>query len=126
MPIKADRDLTTDEAKKNHLLLIGLPDSNCRRTNVQGPFRSVSGFVRSWFETRPTLTREARIAAAESGQSRFSIVVMAGLEAYSTWKAAPALLSAPASEVVVLPNGGPVKSFAYKGVVKKNLAESKR
>jgi hypothetical protein len=56
-------------------------------------------------------------AAANPDNPRYAVVAIAGMDAYSTWKAAPRLPELAAAEVVLLPNGGAPKPLAgaFKG-----------
>ena len=47
------------------------------------------------------------------------MVVVAGLDAYSTWRAAPQLPRLPTAEVVVLPNGASAKPLVIAAETKK-------
>ena len=52
------------------------------------------------------------VAAAENPSNRrYSLVVIAGLNAASTLRAAPLLLDKAAAEVVVLPHGKPARAL---------------
>jgi hypothetical protein len=121
VPLKADRDVTSEEIMNHHLLLIGRPDSN----------RLVARMSKAWpvtFGERSFVVRgetyahagSAVIAAAPNPENqRYSAVVVAGLGAYSTWAAAPQLPRLPMAEMVVLPNGGKPKALSGPGGPKK-------
>jgi hypothetical protein len=109
--VLADRDVTAEDTGKNHLLLIGRPDSN----RVVG---RVAGALPVAFGSRSFVVRgeayahanSAVIAAAPNPEDpRYSVVVVAGNGAYATWRAAPRLPALQPAEVVVLPDGGPAK-----------------
>jgi len=121
VPIKGDRDVTSEDTKNHHLLLIGRPDSN----------RVIASMSKAWpvtFGERSFVVRgevyahagSAVVAAAPNPENpRYSAVVVAGLGAYSTWVAAPQLPRLPVAEIVVLPNGGKPKPLAGPGAPKK-------
>jgi hypothetical protein len=109
VPVKADRDVTDEDLRTHHLLLIGRPDSNAVVQRLRGAFPVSFGnhsfTVRQESYAHPG---SAVIAAAENPLNRrYSAVVIAGLSAASTLQAAPAMLrrGQPGAEVVVLPNG---------------------
>jgi hypothetical protein len=118
--VKADRDLTAEDAKKNHLLLIGRPESNRVVERMRGAFPVTFG--RHSFAVRGETYAHAGsaviAAAANPDNPRYSVVVIAGLEAYSTWRAAPRLPGLPAAEVVLLPNGGAAKPLGARSASK--------
>jgi hypothetical protein len=116
VPIKSDGEVTAADLKKNHLLLIGRPDSNrlVERFRAALPisFGSRSFVVRG--DTYAHAGSAVIAAAANPENPRYSMVAIAGLEANSTWTAAPKLPRLPIAEVVVLPNGGSAKPLVVK------------
>src|SRR5262249_7518184 len=114
IPIKTDRDVTDDDLKAHHLLLIGRPDSNRVvkrfRDALPLPFGDRSSVVGG---EAYAPADSAVIAAAENPLNRrYSLVVIAGMDAASTLRAAPALANRAArAEVVVLPHGGSPKAL---------------
>jgi hypothetical protein len=109
VPIKADKDVTDADLKDRHLLLIGRPDSNrcVERFKTALPITFGS---RSFTVGKDCYAHanSAVIAAGENPlNSRYSLVVIAGLDAASTLRTAPALVGdgAREGEVVVVPNG---------------------
>jgi hypothetical protein len=106
VPIKTDKEVTEAELKTRHLLLIGRPDSNTFVERFRKDLPVTFG-VRSFTVNGDTYAHagSAVLAAAPSPiNARYSIVVVAGLEAASTLRAAPRLPYAATAEVVVLPN----------------------
>src|SRR5262249_8198190 len=110
LPIKTDQEVTDDDLKTHHLLLIGRPDGN----RIVARFREALPIT---FGTRSFVVRgeayahagSAVIAAAENPlDRRFSLVVYAGLSAEATSHAAPMVLKRgqAAAEVLVLPHEG--------------------
>jgi hypothetical protein len=108
VPIRNDREVTEQELKSHHLLLIGRPDCNAivekYRDKLPVQFGSRSFVARGESYAN---AGSAVIAAAENPANvRYSIVVVAGLDAASTLKAAPRLVhEGRAAEVLVLPRG---------------------
>jgi hypothetical protein len=108
-PIKADREVTEDDLRTHHLLLIGRPDGNAVvarfREALPLTFGSRSFVVRGQAYAHPASAVIA--AAANPANRRFAVVVIAGLSAASTLRAAPLLGSRAQrpAEVVVLPHG---------------------
>jgi hypothetical protein len=115
VPVKADADVTEEDLKNNHVLLIGRPDSN----RLVEQFRSAFPVT---FGTRSFAVRDeayanagsAVIAAAESPVNpRYSLVVVSGLGGAATLRAAPKL-GEPGlrpAEVVVLPAGAATREL---------------
>jgi hypothetical protein len=110
VPIKSDKQVTDADLKANHLLLIGRPDSNALvarfRTNLPIQFGQRSFVVRGKTYAN---AGSAVVAAAENPLNKaYSLVVLAGLNAESTWNTPAAFLrqGRRAAEVLVLPSGG--------------------
>ena len=111
VPIKADSEVTDIELKSRHLLVIGRPESNAllHRFRAQLPlaFGRRSFVVRDEAYAHPA---SAVFAAADNPVNpRFSLVLLAGLSAEATVRAAPQLVtgSHKAGEIVILPHGLP-------------------
>jgi hypothetical protein len=111
VPIKADRDVTEEERKTHHLLLIGRPDSNLivQRMHDALPVTFGSRSFTAGKSTYAHADSAVIAAAANPDNPRYSVVVIAGLEAYSTRMTAPRLTSLPPAEVVLLPHGESAK-----------------
>jgi hypothetical protein len=107
VPIKADRDVTEDDVKKHHLLLIGRPDCNTLTQRFRDALPVTFG-MRS-FVVRDEAYAHAGsgvMAAAENPENRrYSIVVLAGLSPAATLRTAPLLAHQRPTEIVVCPNG---------------------
>jgi hypothetical protein len=106
--IKTDRTVTEEELRTHHLLLIGRPETN----TVAGRWRDAwpVSFGSGSFVVRGEAFAHADsavVAAAESpADKRYSAVVIAGLGAASTRRAAPVLGGFQrTAEVIVLPHG---------------------
>jgi hypothetical protein len=113
LPIKSDKDVTEDDVRTNHLLLIGRPDSNLLvqrfRKNLPVHFGSRSFHVRDKTYAHPG---SAVVVAAENPLNKCrSLVVVAGLSAAATLHAAPTVPGQAPAEVVVLPNGASPRAF---------------
>ena len=113
VPIKNDRDVTEDELKSHHLLLIGRPGSNAAIKRFQSALPIEFG-SRSFIVEKETYAHPGSAvlaAAANPLKQRFSLVVFAGLDAESTLNSISAWQSrgGASAEVVVLPNTGKAK-----------------
>ncbi len=115
VPIKSDQEVTEADLKDHHLLLIGRPDCNRYvdrvRSSLPVTFGPRSFQVRGETYAHPG---SAVIAAAENPwNSRYSVVVLAGLSAESTRQIAAELLNRgrSAGEVVVRPAGKAAKAL---------------
>jgi hypothetical protein len=115
VPIKTDREVSDDDLKTHHVLLIGRPDSN---TLVER-FRKALPVE---FGSRSFVVREEAYAHAGSGviaatenplNKRYSLVVLAGLGGDATTQLPTALLKKDqsAGEVLIVPNGGKAKAL---------------
>ena len=93
VPVKSDREVSDDELKNHHVLLIGRPETNrvvARfRTALPVAFGSQSFTVRG--ETYAHANSAVIVAAENPLNVRYSIVVAAGLSAASTLRTAPQL-----------------------------------
>jgi hypothetical protein len=109
VPVRADTRVSDDDLKSHHVLLIGRPGTNTlvNRFHKELPisFGSGSFAVRDEVYSHPD---SAVIAACENPLNRrFSLVVIGGLGAASTLRAAPLAVSryVPNAEVAILPHG---------------------
>ena len=109
VPIKRDCDVTEDDLKGRHLLLIGRPAANSLTRRFQSSlpvtFGERSVKVRDEVYAHPDTA--VLVASANPLNKRYSLVVLAGLEAASTVSAAQRLRERglPAGEVVILRPG---------------------
>ncbi|HEV3260830.1 MAG TPA: C45 family autoproteolytic acyltransferase/hydrolase [Gemmataceae bacterium] len=108
VPLKSDVEVTEKDLASHHLLLIGRPDTNAVsarfRSALPVTFGSGSFVVRRRTYAHPG---SAVIAAADNPLNRrYSLVVLAGLSAESTLRAAPVLMARgeKPAEVFVLPH----------------------
>jgi hypothetical protein len=109
LPIRSDTEISEDECKNHHLLLIGRPDTNAQVKKFQKSlpisFGSGSFTVREEVYAHPD---SAVLTAAENPTNkRFSMVVFAGLSAASTQGTIPhfAGRTVQPAEVMILPHG---------------------
>lgn len=115
VPMKSDKEVTEDDLKTHHILLIGRPDSNA----VVERFRKALPVE---FGTRSFVARDDAYAHAGSGviaaaenplNKRYSLVVLAGLGAEATTQLPAVLMKKDQSsaEVLIVPSGGKVKAL---------------
>jgi hypothetical protein len=112
--VKSDREMTDDDLKTHHILLIGRPDTN----SVVARFRSALPvtFGRQSFTVRGETCAHANSAVAAAAENpldkRYSVVVVAGMSAASTLRAAPQLARGGMSaEVIVYPAGAAARGL---------------
>jgi hypothetical protein len=115
VPMKADEQVTVEDLKSHHVILIGRPDSNSLVKRFQEDL-PISFGPRHFVVQNEVYahTDSAVLAAAENPvNKRYSLVVVAGLSAASTLRTAPALVASTTqtAEVVVLPHGAAVRSL---------------
>jgi len=128
IPIKADSDLTEDDWKNHHLLLIGRPEANSAAA------RSTKGlpvaFGRTSFTLRGQTYAHAGTAAIVAGENptnpRFEIVVYAGLGAEATWHSALHVGGRRGEhpEAVLIPDGGTAREMVARDLEKKLTADA--
>ncbi|HLQ45066.1 MAG TPA: hypothetical protein VK137_10080, partial [Planctomycetaceae bacterium] len=118
VPIKADRDMTDEDLKSHHLLVVGEPTTNSllRRAAEKSPVRfgTQSFVVRDETFANPD---SAVIAASENPwNERFSVVVFAGLSARATYRIVDSLSAdeETAPQVVVFPANRAARRFAVR------------
>jgi hypothetical protein len=115
VPIKTDKEVTDENLKKHHVLVIGRPDT-CGLTDRFREALPVTFGARSFTVGRDVYAHagSALLVAAENPLNpRFSLVVIAGLSADSTLRAAPRLARSEqhACEVLLLPNNARPQSL---------------
>jgi hypothetical protein len=114
VPIKSDTEVTDEDVKSHHLLLIGRPDTNkvTRRFENAFPIR---------FGPRSFVVRDEAYAHANSGvavagenplNGRYSLVAIAGMSPESTLRNAPQILhrGMAGAQVLIFPNKARAKS----------------
>jgi hypothetical protein len=114
VPVKSDRDATDDDLKTRHVLLIGRPDSNSIvarfREALPITFGSQSFVVRG--DTYAHADSAVIVVAENPLNKRFSLVVVAGMNAASTLRTAPLLArNGSTAEVVVYAQGAAPRSL---------------
>jgi hypothetical protein len=112
--VKSDRDVTDEELKNHHLLLVGTPDTN--RVAARFCAALPVTFGRQSFAVRGETYAHAGsgvIAAAENPlNQRYSVVMAAGLSAAATQRTVPQLArGVPGAEVVVCPSGAATRGL---------------
>jgi hypothetical protein len=114
VPIKSDRDVSDDDLKKNHVILIGRPECN----SLTAKYRDALPvkFGRQSFvvgDEAYAHQGSAVIAAAENPlNKRYSLVVLAGLGGGSTLRTATRFMHLHEhAEAVVYPNGAGPRSL---------------
>ncbi|HBI41300.1 MAG TPA: hypothetical protein DDY78_00385 [Planctomycetales bacterium] len=116
VPIKSDREVTDDDQKTHHLLLIGRPTCNkiTARLSADLPITFGAGSFVVRDEAFAHADSAVIVAAENPLNRRYSVVVIAGLGAGATLRTAPLLLdsSRQSAEVVVFPHGKRVRSLA--------------
>ena len=107
LPIKSDKQVSDEDLRTHHLLLIGRPDSNAvvERCRAKLPVTFGARSIRVQDKTYAHPGSAALIAAENPLDPRYSIVVVAGLGADSTVHAAIKLANwTGKNQVVVLPH----------------------
>jgi hypothetical protein len=109
VPVKSDKEVTARDLRDHHVLLIGRPDSNRVVAQLRDALPVTFG-SRSFTVGGKDYAhaRSAVIAAAENPlNKRYSVVVIAGLGAAATLRAAPVLARAEQvpAEAIVLAHG---------------------
>ncbi|MCY2964127.1 MAG: hypothetical protein NT069_10925, partial [Planctomycetota bacterium] len=115
VPIRADHEVTVDDLKIHHLLLIGRPAANHVTAKVAEklPVRFTQNSFRVRNATWVDASSAVICAADNPFDSRYSVVVYAGLGAEATWKCVQYLDADedPAAQVMLFPAQGPVRKF---------------
>ena len=112
--IKSDREVTDDELKTHHVLLIGRPDTNSVVARVRSALPVTFG--RQSFAVRGDTYAHANSAVVTAAENpldkRYSIVVAAGMSAASTLRTASQLAHVGmTAEVIVYPSGAAPKGM---------------
>jgi hypothetical protein len=108
VPVKADKDVTEDDCRTHHLLLIGRPDSNLLVERFKAALPVQFGW-RSFTVREETYAHpgSAVMAVGENPiNPRYSVVVVAGLGGAATLKTAPTLGQGRSGQVLIVPQGG--------------------
>lgn len=114
VPIKSDQEVSEEDMKKNHLLLIGRPDSNRCVQRFADEFPVKFGPRSFTVDGQVYAHAGSSVIAATRGSlnRRYSMAVLAGLSAESTWQTPANLFrGAGASEVLVFPANGKTRSL---------------
>jgi hypothetical protein len=114
VPVRSDQDVTEDELRSHHLVLIGRPDSNrlVERFRQAVPVRFGKRSFQVAGETYAHPASAVVVAGENPANRRYSLVVVAGLSAEATFRVAPEFLHAGrAAEVMVLANGASTRAL---------------
>ncbi|HEY5315407.1 MAG TPA: C45 family autoproteolytic acyltransferase/hydrolase [Pirellulales bacterium] len=113
--VRSDREVSADDLKNHHLLLVGRPATNSATAGIAdalaAQFGTASFTLRGHMYAHPDTAVVA--AAANPRNGRYSIVVYAGLSASATWHCVDALPDRDerAIEVLLLPAGKPARAM---------------
>jgi hypothetical protein len=118
VPVKSDTEVTENELRSNHVLLVGRPDSNRWVSRFAGALPITLG-SRSFSVGAETFAHSGSaviVAAANPLNPRYSIVVLAGLSASATLSMPEKLLGRDQScgEVILLPHGGSLRHLVVQ------------
>ena len=113
IPYKSDKEVSLEDLKSHHLLLVGRPDNNAVVASMKDALPITFG-PRSFKVQDLTYAHAGSAvlaAAANPYDPRYSIVVIAGLSAESAFHAAPSLMTRGGSmQVLVLPDRASARS----------------
>jgi hypothetical protein len=109
VPVRSDREVTLEDLRAHHLLLIGRPDSNRVVERMHGALPVAFG-SRSFVVDDKSYAHSASAviaAGANPLNKRYSVVVLAGLSAEATLRTVPALVRQEQlpGEVIVMAHG---------------------
>jgi hypothetical protein len=115
VPIKSDKEVTEADLKSHHLLLVGRADTNRLVDRFSGALPVTFG-TRSFTVRHETFANAGSAvigAGANPLNRRYSVVVLAGLSAESTFHTPEGLLNRGGNhpEVLVIPQQGDARSF---------------
>jgi hypothetical protein len=108
VPIKTDKEVSEADLQAHHLLLVGRPDCNSIVEKVRGslPISFGSRSFQVGTESYAHPGSAVIVAGENTWNSRYSVVVLAGLSAEATLHAVPTFFQHDLAEVVILPNKG--------------------
>jgi hypothetical protein len=114
VPVKSDREVTDDELKNHHLLMVGRWHTNSALWRQQPAlpvtFGEQSFVVRG--ETYAHMNSGVIVAGENPANVRYSVVVAAGMSPAATLRVAPQLARGGANaEVVVYPSGAAARAL---------------
>jgi hypothetical protein len=115
VPVKADREVTDDDLRNRHLLLIGRPDTNRVVERFGDAFPVTFGW-RSFTICGDIYAHAGSAVLAATANplnARYSAVVLAGLTAEATTRTAELIYhkESAGADVMILPNGGKVRAL---------------
>ena len=115
LTIKADHELTAEDCRSHHLLLIGRPASNSQVASLGGqlPVRFGQNSFRVRGETWSDPSAGVVCAGPNPHNNRFSLVVFAGLGAEATWHLVQHLDAQvdPSPQILLGPARNPTQRF---------------
>ncbi|RPI88876.1 MAG: hypothetical protein EHM42_03995 [Planctomycetaceae bacterium] len=115
IPIQADTEVSEEELKSRHLLLVGRPAANqvTERIHTALPVQFTQNSFRVRNETWTDAGSAVICAADNPFASRYSVVVFAGLGAEATWNCVQHLDADedPSAQVMVFPARGERQKF---------------
>ena len=129
VPIKSDKDVSDDELRNHHLLLIGRPDTNriveAFRDHWPVKFGARSFTVRG--ETYAHAGSAVLTAAANPLNPRYSAVILAGLSAEATTRTPEAIYrkECEGADVLILPHGGRIRAMVAPAPKTANASKAK-
>jgi hypothetical protein len=118
LPVKSEKEVTDEDLKANHLLLVGRPDSNrcVERFRDALPVRFGPRSVTVDRDVYAHAGTAVIAAAPNPLNRRYSVTVFAGLSADSTWHTPARLRSGlGTAQVLVFPAVGKAKAFVVPG-----------
>jgi hypothetical protein len=126
VPIKTDSELSEDEFKTHHIILIGRPDTNRLVAQYRDALPIKFGSQSFVVKTDAYANAETGVFAATENplNKRYSLLVATGLNAASTLRTVPRLASLRrAAEVVVFPKTGMQRYIVMPGQTAETKAE---
>jgi hypothetical protein len=109
VPVRSDKEVTEDELKNHHVVLIGNPGTNAAlsRLNPALPVHFGAHSFTVGSDTYAHADTGVAVAAANPRNPRFSVVLVAGMGPAATLRTAPKLSTwgARNGEVIVYPPG---------------------
>ncbi|QJW97662.1 C45 family autoproteolytic acyltransferase/hydolase [Frigoriglobus tundricola] len=111
IPAKADTEVTDSDMKGRHVLLVGRPPTNAVAARHAAAFPVTFGSASVRVQDRYYAHEGTAVVAAGTNPTdpRFSVVLIAGLSADATYRAAGRSAQQVSGEVCVLPAGGAAK-----------------
>jgi hypothetical protein len=116
VPIRSDTQVSEEELKTHHLLFIGRPDTNAlvKKFHKELPITFGRGSFTMGQEVYAHPDSAVIVASENPVNKRFSLVIIAGLDAASTRNAVPLFVNRrdpeiPPAEIMIRPHGSKVR-----------------